>query len=106
MSTMTISQLLNAAAELSTEQQLALNKGLCELIRSKRKLNATVASGNFSIGDVVRFDAKRKGMKVIKISGWNRARTCAVGYECSHDGTPTAMPTRWTVATTLLSKVA
>ena len=105
MPTMTLSQLITAASDLSTEQQLALNKALCELIRSNRKVNAAIASGNFQIGDVVRFDAKRKGLKIIKISGWNRARTCAVGHECSHDGTPTPMGVRWTVATTLLSKV-
>jgi hypothetical protein len=103
---MTLSQLINAAAELSTEQQLALNKALCELIRSNRKVNAAIASGAFSIGDVVRFDAKRKGLKMIKITGWNRARTCAVGFECNNLGERNPLSTRWTVATTLLSKVA
>ena len=103
---MTISQILEAASHLTPEQQLALNKGLCEMIRSGRRVQATVASGAFAIGDVVRFDAKRKGLKTIKISGWNRARTCAVGFECDAKGEKLPMAVRWTVATTLLSKVA
>lgn len=104
---MTISQILEAASQLSSEQQLALNKGLCEMIRSGRKIKAAVASGAFSIGDVVRFNAKRKGIKTMKISGWNRARTAAVGYECLAGGHQGDGPKiRWTVATTLLSKVA
>jgi hypothetical protein len=43
---------------------------------------------------------------MIKISGWNRARTCAVGHECNSKGETLPMAVRWTVATTLLSKVA
>ena len=103
---MTISQILEAASQLSTEQQFALNKGLCAMVRPRRTI-AQIASGSaFVPGMIVRFDAKRKGIKMIRINKFNRAGTAVVGYEVDSKGDRLPMAPRWTVATTLCVKVA
>lgn len=74
----TISSILTAAASLSVEQQLALNKGLCEMIKRNRRVQAAVVGTQFVPGDVVRFNAKTRGIKHIVINGFNRAGTAVV----------------------------
>ena len=105
MTTMTVSALITEMAKLPENQQLILNKALVDLIRRNRKIKAAVEGTKFLIGDVVRFDAKRKGIKFIKIEKFNRAGTAVVGYECDKDGFRFQTATRWTVATTLCSKI-
>ena len=106
MTTLTVAQLVQSAAQLTIEQQLALNKALCQMIKSNRRVQAAVIGAQFKIGDVVRFDAKRKGIKHIVVEKFNRAGTAVVGYECYPNGQLMTMGTRWTVANTLCSKVA
>jgi hypothetical protein len=101
-----IQKILNAAADLTVEEQLVVNKGLCEMIRQSRKIKLAVAGTAFVPGDVVRFNAKSKGMKHIKIEKFNRAGTAVVGHECDAKGTKLPMATRWTVANTLCTKAA
>jgi hypothetical protein len=102
---MTVYQIFQAAVSLTEAEQLQLNKLLVENIKRGRRTNAAIAGARFSIGQVVRFDAKRKGMKYIKIEKFNRAGTAVVGYECDREGFRFAVATRWTVATTLCSLV-
>lgn len=103
---MTLSQILEAASHLSPEQQLALNKGLCEMIRRDRRVKASVIGSQFFPGMIVRFNAKSKGIKTIKIEKFNRAGTCVVGYECNAQGEKSPFAVKWTVANTLCTKVA
>ncbi len=102
---MNVSQILQAAAQLSTTDQLTLNKALVDLIRRNRKVQLAQAGAKFVPGQIVRFDAKRKGIKHIKIEKFNRAGTAVVGYECDKDGVQFTPSTRWTVATTLCTPV-
>lgn len=102
---MNIAQILQAAGQLSVEEQLELNKGLCEMIRQGRKMVAAVRGATFTPGMVVTFNAKSKGIKNIKIKQFNRAGTCVVGYECDRQGNVLPNAVRWTVANTLCTKV-
>jgi hypothetical protein len=102
---MTIGQILEAANQLTPAQMLELNKHLCELIRNKRRATAAVVGTAFVPGMVVRFNAKTKGMKHIKIEKFNRAGTCVVGYECDASGNKVGF-VKWTVANTICVKVA
>ena len=101
----TISSILSAAASLSVEQQLALNKGLCELIKRNRRAQAAVAGAQFVPGDVVRFNTKTRGIKHIVINGFNRAGTAVVGYECYPNGQLMSGGLRWTVSNNICTKV-
>lgn len=105
--TTTVAQLVSLARNLNTDEMFALNKALVEMIKSQRRLLQAVVGSSFAIGDVVRFDAKSKGIKHIKIEGFNRARTAVVGREID-PVTKTAVPfaTKWTVANTLCVKTA
>ena len=103
---MQIDQILAQIQALPVEQLLKMNKLLVETIRQKRKFEAAKIGMSFNVGDVVRFDAKRKGIKYIQISGFNRAGPAVVGKEIN----PTTkeinpLGSRWTVANTLCSKV-
>lgn len=102
----TISSILNDAATLSVSEQLALNKALCELIRRSRNVNAVVQGAQFQVGDIVKFDAKRRGMKHLKVEKFNRAGTAVVGYECTANGMPVAGAPRWTVSNNVCTKIA
>lgn len=106
MTTLTVAQLVQSAAQLTIEQQLALNKALCQMIKSGRRVQAAVAGSEFRIGDVVRFNAKTRGIRTIKIEKFNRAGTAVVGWEVDAQGVRIPFGTRWTVANTLCSKVA
>lgn len=101
MTTMTVSQILEAAGQLSTADKLVLNRALVEMIRTSQRVHKVLAGSKFNIGQIVRFDAKRKGIKFIKIEKFNRAGTAVVGYECDRTGNKSALATRWTVSTTL-----
>ena len=103
---MNITQLLEAASKLSYEDQRALNHGLCEIMKRSSRVKATIVGASFVPGMLVRFDAKRKGIKTIKIDTFNRAGTAVVGYEVNAQGEKLPFGMRWTVATTLCSKVA
>lgn len=105
MTTLTVAQLVQSAAQLTVEQQLALNKALCQMIKSGRRVQAAVAGSEFRIGDVVRFNAKTRGIRTIKIEKFNRAGTAVVGWEVDAQGVRLPYGTRWTVANTLCSKV-
>lgn len=103
---MTVAQIAAQMQNLSVDEMLALNKALCDMIKSKRRVQQAVVGSAFSIGDIVRFDGKRKGIKFIKIEGFNRARTAVVGYEVDpFTKQTTALATKWTVSNTLCSKV-
>ena len=103
----TISQILEAASKLTVDSQLELNRSLCDLIKRGRRNQQAQASILFTPGMVVRFDAKSRGIKHIKIEKFNRAGTAVVGYECNPDGTSkAAQGPRWTVSSTCCSKVA
>lgn len=101
----TISSILTAAATLSVEQQLALNKGLCEMIKRNRRLQAASVGTQFVPGDVVKFNAKTRGIKYLVIEKFNRAGTSVVGHECSAQGVVHAGAVRWTVSNNLCAKV-
>lgn len=102
---MNVSQILQAAAQLSTVDQLVLNKALVEMIRRNRKVQLAQAGAKLVPGQIVRFDAKRKGVKHIKIEKFNRAGTAVVGYECDLTGNKLPLAVRWTVTTTLCQAV-
>ena len=100
-----VAQLATQAQNLSVDEMLALSKALCDMIKSKRRVQQAVVGSAFSIGDIVRFDAKRGGVKYIKINNFNRARTAVVGREIN----PTTKDflsggSKWTVANTLCLK--
>lgn len=100
----TLSTLISAAAQLSTEQQRELNRALCALIKQGNKINAIVQGSKFMPGQVVRFNAKTRGIKMIKIEKFNRAGTAVVGRECDAKGVQTSTM-RWTVGATLCTIV-
>lgn len=97
-STMTLSQIIFAANDLTVEQQLALNKALCEMIKTKRRQTQAVIGAGFKIGQVVRFVTKSGQAKHIKIQKFNRACTSVVGFEVDEKGNSQPLSTRWTVA--------
>ena len=101
---MTLSQILLAASQLSVEQQLELNKGLCEMIRRSRRAQATVLAAKFVPGQIIRFvksgRGRHAGLHYVKVDGFNRAGTCIVGYECDAQGNKLPLAVKWTVATT------
>jgi len=105
MKTMTLSEILEVAGQLSTDDKLILNRSLVEMIRTSQRVHKVIAGSKFTIGQIVRFDAKRKGIKFIKIEKFNRAGTALVGYECDRTGNKSTLPTRWTVSTTLCAPV-
>lgn len=101
-----VAQLAVQAQTLSVDEMLALNKALCDMIKTKRRVQQAVVGADLQPGQIVRFDAKTKGIKHIKIEKFNRARTCVVGFEVDpKTGAKTGL-TRWTVANTLCTKVA
>ena len=104
MSTATISSVLESLSTLSVEQQLAVNKALCEMIKNARRAKMAVAGAKFFPGQVVRFNTKTRGTKFMKIEKFNRAGTAVVGYECDSKGENKTI-IRWTVATTLCAAV-
>ena len=99
-----VAQLAANMQTLSVDEMLALNKALVDMIKTKRRVQQAVVGSAFSIGDIVRFDAKRKGVKYIKIENFNRARTAVVGYEVDPATGAKNGLTRWTVANTLCIK--
>ena len=104
--TATVAQIATQMQNLSVDEMLALNKALVNMIKSKRQVQQAIVGSSFSIGDVVRFDAKRKGIKMIKIENFNRARTAVVGREVDPKTMEAAAwATKWTVANTLCVKV-
>ena len=104
MTAATISSVLESLSTLSVEQQLAVNKALCEMIKNARRAKMAVAGAKFFPGQIVRFNAKSRGMKFLKIEKFNRAGTAVVGFECDANG-ENKLPARWTVATTLCTAV-
>ena len=105
MTAMTLSSLIASAAELSIEQQLELNKALCQLIKNKRRVEAVVVGSKFLPGQLVRFDAKTRGIKIIKIEKFNRAGTAVVGREHNAKGEQTSTM-RWTVSVNLCTVIS
>lgn len=105
---MTVAQILEAASKLSNEEQLALNKGLVEMIRSGRRVEQAIAGAGLKVGALAQFTCTKRnnyGLKTIKIESFNRARTCAVGWEVDKCGDRIPGGARWTVANTLLTLV-
>jgi hypothetical protein len=100
MTAMTLSSLIASASELSIEQQLELNRALVQLIKNKRRVDAVVTGSKFFPGQLVTFDAKTRGQKIIKIEKFNRAGTAVVGREHNAQGVQTSTM-RWTVSANL-----
>jgi hypothetical protein len=101
-----VAQLAVQMQYLSVDEMLALNKALVDMIKTKRRVQQAVVGSSFSIGQIVQFDGKRKGIKHIKIENFNRARTAVVGYEVDpKTGERTPFGVRWTVTNTLCTKV-
>jgi hypothetical protein len=105
MTAMTLSSLIASASELSIEQQLELNRAVVALIKGRRKVQAVVQGSKFYPTQLVRFNAKSKGMKVIKIEKFNRAGTAVVGYEHDASGRQVSA-VRWTVSTNLCTAIS
>jgi hypothetical protein len=108
MTTKALQTAANLTAEMTSDELLALNKIICDIIKSQRKMKLAVAGSSFGTGDIVSFYGKGRnaGIHYIKINTFNRARTSAVGYECNADGSaPDRLTMKWTVANTLLTLV-
>jgi hypothetical protein len=67
-----ILNILSQVSALSMEDQLELNKALVENIRRARKISAIQIGQKFNIGDKVMFDAGRKGLITMQITGFSR----------------------------------
>ena len=101
-----IRDLLEAASKLSVEDMRTLNRGLVEMLKTRLRQKAAQAGAQFHPGQIVRFNAKRRGLKYLKIEGFNRAGTAVKGPECDEKGNVSSQfATRWTVATTLCTPV-
>ena len=101
VSGLTVQQLVQAMSTLPVEKQLDLHRSLTDMIKRGRKAKAVAAGAAFNIGDIVRFDAKTQGMKIIKVEKFNRAGTAVVGYETDIVGTRRPNAIRLTVDTGL-----
>jgi len=105
MTNLTISELISAANKLTVEDQLVLNKALCVMIRTKRKTDAIISSTKFFPTQIVKFNAKTRGIRMLKIEKFNRAHTAVVGYEVDETGKQVPYSAKWTVSITLCTPV-
>ena len=55
-----VAQLAVQAQTLSVDEMLALNKALCNMIKSKRRVQQAVVGADLQPGQIVRFGAKTK----------------------------------------------
>jgi hypothetical protein len=100
-----IRDLLEAAGKLSLEDMRTLHRGLVELVKTRQRQKAAQLGAQFTPGQIVRFNAKRRGIKYLKIESFNRAGTAVKGPECDVNGNVPSFSTRWTVGTTLCTLV-
>lgn len=100
----TLAQIVSAMNEMSTQQLTDLNKTLIRIHKAKRQVNAVVAAATFQIGQIVKFNGKSKGMRTIKIKGFNRAGTCLVGFEVN-PVTKEVSESQWTVSPAICTLV-
>lgn len=96
----TINEVLKSIQNMSTEELLSINKALCATIKLRNAMKQIAAGSEFKVGDKVQFNQKRGGCVEIEITGFNRARTSAKGFESGNK-----MRT-WTVSCNLLTKAA
>lgn len=107
--TTSIATILAQAAQLSVEDQLLLNKGLCDMIRRGRKVQQATTAMKFVPGNVIKFfksgRGRNAGTHYVRVEGFNRAGTCIVGYECDANGNKLPLSPKWTVASTVCTLV-
>lgn len=76
-----IQEVLTLAKQLTLQEQLALNKLLVANIRHANKMKSLEKAVTFRIGDLVKFDAKTRGIIVIKVTGFSRDMTKIKGVQ-------------------------
>ena len=78
-------------------------------MESMKKAATTIAKneGVFVAGNILTWTSTKRESRgqamFMKMIGFNRARTCAVGWSCDSKGVVSALPAKWTVGTGLLS---
>lgn len=98
--------ILAAVRTLSEDELRLLNKSIVEQIKHKNTVRAHAAGANINIGDVVSFDGgRRRGVRYLRVEGFNRARTSVKGPETNALGEVMPFGDRWTVANNLCTKV-
>ena len=106
---MTFNELLDEinTSVLTLDQLTALNKLIILKFKNVKRTNQVVSAqkSDIKIGDIVRFDAKTRGFKTIKVQTWNRAGTCVVGFEVDNDGVQIIGKAKWTVSAGICKKV-
>ena len=107
---MTIKALQTAANltnEMTVDELRALNKIVCDLIKSQHKQKLAVAGAAFGVGDLVSFMDRNGVTRFVKVTGFKRDRTAIKGIETGPTGASTSAirPMNWTVANTLLTLV-
>jgi hypothetical protein len=81
MNMQAIFAVLEQANKLSLEERRTLNTMLCDGMKRDHKLEAAKVSASFNIGDTVVFDAKRKGIIKIQITGFSRDLSTILGTQ-------------------------
>jgi hypothetical protein len=80
------------------------------ILKMKRASDALeiAAKSDFKYGDILTWVSNKRsraGRHYMKFENMNRAHTCVVGRECDAAGNIHPLATKWTVATTMVSKV-
>lgn len=102
MTTSKLQTLIAQAADLSYEDLIALNKSIVALARQKHRASSAAQTAKFVPGQIIRFyksgSGRHAGIHYARVTGYNRAGTCLVGFECDSTGKDYPTPIKWTVA--------
>lgn len=81
-----------------------------QIAKTKRSITGAkiVESSKVQIGQIVCWDSEKRndyGRHYLTVSNFNRAMTCAVGFECDANGKQLFPQKKWTVALTFLKAI-
>lgn len=103
MTTSKLQTLITQAADLSYEDLIALNKSIIALARQKHRASSVAATAKFVPGQIVSFykrGGRHSGTHFVRVTGYNRAGTSLVGFECDSKGKDYPTPIKWIVVAT------
>jgi hypothetical protein len=101
MKTNTVSkkeEIITAIALLDFDDQQDIYKQVFVMIREQRNQQDLAQGLTLKIGQLVRFDAKTRGIQYLRIEKFGRDRTTVKGYPCDCHGNRLSYAQRWTVS--------
>lgn len=95
---------------LTSDELNALVPYWKQISKTKRSITGAkaVESGSVQIGQLVCWDSTKRsdpGRHYLTVTNFNRAMTCAVGFECDATGKQLLPQRKWTVALTFIKAV-